>query len=157
MVVAALTLVLSVACATEDKPPSQAKGRRSVPLEVFSDVAGGPLLFVKVRIGGEGPFRFGVDTAASQTVVDLPLAKRLDLDVVGRRKIGAATGNSRALEVAIERWETTGGVQLPPLNVVAFDLHGPKGEQGLLGADVFESFGSIVIDYESRQLSFGPR
>lgn len=129
-------------------------GDKAVSLQAFAAVAGGPLLFVEVEIEGQGPFRFGVDTAASQSVIELSLAKRLGLEAVGRRRIGGATGGSTAVEVSMNDWRA-GSVGLPKLDIVAFDLHGPKGERGLLGADVFASFGSVVVDYENRKLVFG--
>lgn len=131
-------------------------GEETVPLEVISH-AEGTLALVPVRIEGEGPFLFGLDTGASNTVVDEDLVERVGLEQVGTGQPSVGVGGPvETVSVRVEEWRI-GDVELDPATVSSLDLPNPRGEglEGLFGSDVLSRFGSITIDYEAQQLILG--
>jgi predicted aspartyl protease len=69
----------------EEAPAEEPADPDSAELEVELVIAEGPgdstLAFVPVFIDDEGPFRFALDTGASDTAVHLPLAEDLGLEM----------------------------------------------------------------------------
>lgn len=102
-----------------------------------------------VRVGGQGPFGFVVDTGAERTVVSRELAVRLGLATVGQaRVVGIANAIMTDLYHvdSIELSQLSLGSQVVP----AFgqsDIGGP----GLIGIDSLENH-RLVIDFTTRQI-----
>jgi hypothetical protein len=131
-----------------------------VPLEIVEGPEGSVLAFVPVVIAGEGPYSFALDTGASNSVIDEALAEALGLEVVGeQRGVTGVAGDTQAISVQIETWET-GGVDLGARPVIVIDLSGPNdtaGIEGLLGSDVLSAFGAVTVDYDAGILRLRPR
>jgi hypothetical protein len=138
----------------EDPTPDELADPEAEQLEVELVVVEGPgestLAFVPVFIDDEGPFRFALDTGASDTAVHLPLAEDLGLEMGQVREITGVTGVGEAVDVEVTDWRL-GDVPLPPSTVGGLPLPGAEDEmgfQGLLGSDILSTFGAITVDYE---------
>ncbi|MGO9149180.1 MAG: aspartyl protease family protein [Acidimicrobiales bacterium] len=72
-----------------------------MPIRVVSRAA----IVANVCIGGEGPFRFLVDTGATTSLVDSSLAARLHLALVdGPRTVSSFTCKRQVSFAAVSRW-----------------------------------------------------
>lgn len=106
-----------------------------------------------VRIGGEGPFGFVVDTGSERTVISQELARRLGLSGAGRaRVVGLA-------EIVIADMYHARAVSLPNLAlgdsvVPAFSQYNIGGP-GLIGIDSLENH-RLVIDFVANRMDIRP-
>lgn len=106
-----------------------------------------------VRIGGEGPFGFVVDTGAERTVISHELARRLGLAGAGRaRVVGLA-------EIVVADMFHARAVSLPNLAlgdsvVPAFSQYNIGGP-GLIGIDSLENH-RLVIDFVANRMDVRP-
>ncbi|MDZ4760182.1 MAG: aspartyl protease family protein [Alphaproteobacteria bacterium] len=103
-------------------------------LESWIDTYGRPT--ASVRINGEGPFRFLVDTGANTTVLAMRHALRLGAPILGVATVNGTTG---AAELPVARIDTlsTGAVQRSGLRVALLDDAALARGDGILGTDVF--------------------
>jgi hypothetical protein len=143
----------------EPPPPIELpEGQQAVQLEVIEGPGGSVLVFIPVMISGQGPFRFALDTGASQTLVDSSLVEELGLAVTG--EIGPVTGVVGATiadEVQIEEW-SIGEIALPAITAVGLELAAGAGHaqfRGLLGADILRRFQVITLDFDRQLLIVG--
>lgn len=87
-----------------------------------------------VRVNGQGPFRFIVDTGANRSAVSQTLAERLGLTPSGQGEVHSVHGVSPAPLVDVNSLNygelSLGGSALPMLQGAVL-----AGEQGLLGVD----------------------
>lgn len=115
---------------------------------------------VRVFVAGEGPFRFTLDTGASQSLVDRRLARDVDAPIVARgRPVVGVAGAARADVARLERWRV-GSVRLPSVRVAVVPLRaatgtGARPSRGLLGSDVLRRFGLVTVDYANGRLVLG--
>ncbi len=106
-----------------------------------------------VRIGGQGPFGFVVDTGSERTVISQELARRLELSAAGRaRVVGLA-------EIVIADMYHARAVSLPNLMlgdsvVPAFSQYNIGGP-GLIGIDSLENH-RLVIDFVANRMDIRP-
>jgi predicted aspartyl protease len=105
-----------------------------VSLQTSLDTHGRPL--ARVRINGQGPFRFLVDTGATTSVVSAPLARRLALPAVPSRIVHTVT------ETVLTPFARVTSLEVGPTrseNITAALLDGPAlaSADGILGMDVF--------------------
>jgi hypothetical protein len=139
---------------TEEKTTSDADARRSVKLRVLSG-PGGVFAFLRIYIGGKGPFAFTVDTGASHSVVDFDVVRRLGLRTIGDPvEVTGITCRGEAGRLQMARWRA-GTVRLPAGEIQTIDMPDPGGGieiDGLLGSDVLSTFGVITVDYEGERL-----
>lgn len=128
---------------------------RVVPLIVLQGQEGGVLALVPIFIQGQGPYAFALDTGASQSLIDTPLAKQLNLPVTGPGgQVTGVTGTEQAQLVEVGQWRM-GDLPLPASAAIVVDLPEPNrgtGLAGLLGSDVLSQFGAVTIDYDHQQL-----
>jgi predicted aspartyl protease len=115
-------------------------------------------LVIPVRINGEGPYDFVLDTGATLTCVDSALAEELDLPEA--RGIGAvATGIGGGGATTIVRIEslTVGDATAGELTACLLDLEQFRAAgieiQGLLGLNFLRSF-TVTLDFERRVARF---
>lgn len=130
-------------------PRRAAKG--AIPVRVLRGPHHEMLVVARVRIDGEGPFPFLVDTGAAISVVNAPLAAKLHLSVIkaSSGKVQGAGCTSSSGEDHVQDWRV-GHLRLPPTDVTTVDLSQGTGNseiQGLLGSNLWQRFGSLSIDY----------
>ncbi len=114
------------------------------------------LVLVPVTIDNRGPYTFAVDTGASTSLIDQPLAQRLGLKQTGGPAPIAGIGsNEQAIPVQISNWHAEQIVL--PSRVIAsaglFQSERAVSLQGLLGSDIWNQFGKITIDYNAGTLT----
>jgi predicted aspartyl protease len=142
------------ATTTQAATTTEGDRQRSVKLRVLSG-SGGVFAFLRVYIGGKGPFAFTVDTGASHSVVDFDVVRRLGLKTIGDPvEVTGITCRGEAGRLRMARWRA-GTVRLPAGEIQTIDMPDPGGGieiDGLLGSDVLSTFGAITVDYEGERL-----
>jgi len=133
-------------------PPAEpAPGDAGALLGTGSDAAG--RITVPVRINGQGPFDFVVDTGANRTVVATELALKLGLPDRGPADIHGIAGVEPARKALIDLLEVdevaTRGILAPTLP------RSRMGAAGLLGVDVLRGR-LVTIDFVRNELRIGP-
>ena len=113
-----------------------------------------PLVLVKVRVNGRGPYTFFVDTGATVTVVGVPLARALNLPVNAApvRAIGA--GGRFAAQASFATI-SLGEVRQERVQVGIVDLAAIRGAvgpvDGVIGYNFLRPY-RVVIDYPGHEL-----
>jgi len=108
---------------------------------------------VPVRLSGEGPFRFLVDTGADRTAVSRQLATRLNMQAGQNAELHSIAGASTISTATIPRLQLT---SKEIRNINAPLLEGENmGADGILGADALRSQ-RILFDFKSNTLSIVP-
>jgi hypothetical protein len=120
----------------------------------------GRLLYLPVRVNGQGPFWFCFDSGAHHTVVDPVLVRRLHLGVTGSGTTGG-TGRGgvpyrhlRPIELGV------GGATIKVADPWEIDLSGvpfARWAQGLIGADLLESYAVEIDPDRPRFRLFDPK
>ena len=106
-----------------------------------------------VRINGQGPFNFVVDTGANRTVITSELAARLALPDAGPADIHGVAGIEPAQTATIETLEVDAVVSR---NIRAPTIsRGRLGADGLLGVDVLRNR-RVTIDFLNNQFLIEP-
>ena len=106
-----------------------------------------------IRINGEGPFNFVVDTGANSTVVSTELAARLGLPPGGPAQVHGVAGVEAAPTAILDRLEVD-AVAATTLRVPVLSRE-RLGADGLLGVDVMHDR-RVLINFLDRRLSIGP-
>lgn len=127
---------------------------QSVPFQLHS----GYLVVVKCSAANTSNLTAIIDTGVTETVIDLGLARRLNLTM---RSDSAAfvNGEGSAWAVSIPSLQL-GPLQADALDGIAVDLSGLRANFGvhpdlLIGMDLLRH-SNFTIDYQSRLLTFGP-
>jgi predicted aspartyl protease len=108
---------------------------------------------VPVSIGGEGPFRFVVDTGAERTVIARELASELRLAEGPRARVHSMTEVSEIGTVVIPALEV-GGKQVADIKAPALArIH--LGAQGMLGVDSLKSQ-RVAFDFLRSEMTVVP-
>ncbi len=114
-----------------------------------------PIVLIKAKVNGRGPYTFAVDISSSLTIISVDLAEDMDLEVTGRKE-----GLSAGMKVAILLSEVdsvdVGGAQVRNLQVGIMDLLGlttvlQKSIDGVLGYNFLKEF-KVTIDYRNKML-----
>ena len=137
--------------------PARAIGAdRTRPADVrFASSQHGEVV-IPVFIGGEGPYRFLLDTGSSHTVISQTLATTLGAVPVAKAPIATSVGSILALVVRLPdvavgsaRVESLLATSLPP------DAAGMLGDgiSGVLGQDFLSQF-NYTLDYRTSRLSW---
>lgn len=108
---------------------------------------------VAVRVGGNGPYHFLVDTGANRSVVSSQLAEALKLPSRGGAEVHSAAGISTVSIVRVPRIDLASrsidGLDAPVLKA------GNMGADGILGVDTLRAQ-RIVIDFKNAQMYLTP-
>jgi hypothetical protein len=114
----------------------------------------GRLIYVPVRVNGQGPFWFCFDSGASHSIVDPVIVRQLGLKATAP---GTTSGTGRG-GVAYRRVPplvlTVGKVEIHAAEPWEIDLSGvpiPKWVHGLIGADLIESY-AVELDPDRARL-----
>jgi hypothetical protein len=118
---------------------------RATTLRFTSDGAGA--VIVPVRIGGEGPFPFLLDTGSNGSIVSARLARRLAAPVVARAEVLTPAGRDLRPVVALEG-VSVADRQVPRLlaTVAPNASLAQAGIEGILGQDFLHGF-DYALDY----------
>lgn len=110
-------------------------------------------MMVSVTIAGTGPYPFIVDTAAESTVIASDLARDLNLQPAGRRRMVSMTSTRTVAKVHVPDVSfLLGRTQ----DLEAFTLNGQNvGAAGILGIDALRHQ-RVVLDFETQTLHVGP-
>jgi len=153
-----LLLASSAGCVTLDAGSTQlalAADRVIVPIVLDEGV---PLL--DVRIGGQGPFRFKLDTGSGPMVVSQRLAERVAMQTWRvRGSLTGANGRTRGIDtvadlpdVELAAGATVSRVRAVVLPGEDLDVHyGGRPVVGILGFSAFSGC-TLTVDYPSRRL-----
>jgi predicted aspartyl protease len=110
-------------------------------------------MLVDVRIGGNGPYPFIVDTAAERSVIARELAEELKLKPAGR---GRMLSMSSTREAGIYDVPELSYLPGQHRRVQAFAMRGDNiGASGVLGIDALRGQ-RVVLDFEAKTLRVGP-
>lgn len=112
--------------------------------------------FLNVKVNGKGPYRFLLDTGASDTSIDRALAEELRLPVTGKNAIGDPQNPSaiEAEDVSIATLEM-GSITIRGAKALSYDLSKifPKDAvRGVLGMPLFADK-LLTIDYSRTLVS----
>lgn len=158
---AAVAALLLVAACVETGTPDRTAvatdtGEAGVPIRLAGP--GDAALLVPVRINGEGPYDFVLDTGATLTCVDRSLADSLGLpDARGQIGVGAGIGG-QAGSMRLVRIDSlsVGEARAQGLTGCAVDLEQFRSlgleTRGLLGLNFLTSF-HVTLDFESERLT----
>ncbi|PXA97974.1 hypothetical protein DMC47_11060 [Nostoc sp. 3335mG] len=140
----------SSACGIVDVAP--AGSLLSVPFRVVDG-----RIYVDVRVNGQGPFPFAVDTGASGPGrADASLVARLKLAVSGSSQTSDGLSSARVDTVRLASIDL-GGFVRRDLEVITRDYASRMAPEaafaGIIGRDFFAD-GLLVIDYPRRRLSY---
>lgn len=114
-------------------------------------------VFVEVRVNGEGPYPFVLDTGSPTAVVDLHLAEALGIALSTRGRIQGAGEGSTAAAMASGVTLDLGGITIPLDTVIAVAINdrlspfNGRPIMGLIGNDFIMSR-VVEIDYERSRL-----
>ncbi|HEX6797139.1 MAG TPA: retropepsin-like aspartic protease [Ktedonobacterales bacterium] len=157
--VSLLLLGLLAACSVQLMPQgggSPQGGGVTIPVQVVVGQNGATVVLLPVTINGSGPYTFALDTGASTSLVDTPLAQKLNLQPVGTpAPISGIASTTPAQPIRIMHWHIE-GLTLPADTAVAADLNGTQrgsGLQGLVGSDVWRMLGTVTINYNAQTLT----
>jgi hypothetical protein len=122
----------------------------------FDFVANTSLVVIPVTINGSGPYRFLLDTGASDSILSAAVADRLALPNGIPRTLLTAGGN---VPVSLRMLTTVnvGAARLENIGIAVadFGLLKSLGVDGILGGDYLRRF-KISIDYDNRNVSIEP-
>ncbi|GAA0736957.1 aspartyl protease family protein [Sphingomonas japonica] len=150
-------LLIAAPASTQTLPSVPAEAPASVPVSPVEDSVQlvmlallGDRITLPVSIGGQGPYRFILDTGSERTVVSHELARTLDLAAGRRVVLTTITGRTPAATVivptiAIDALAATGSIEAPALD--AIDL----GAAGLIGLDTLAGR-AVSIDFDARSM-----
>lgn len=119
--------------------------------------AGGaqPLILLPVKVNGQGPFQFILDTGASTSLLSPELAGRLNVEPTGSRE-GQTAGGKVAVSLGRAQSLDLGGAILTDAEIAIVELgHIARAVgadiDGDLGYNFFKHF-RLTIDYQTNQL-----
>ncbi len=128
----------------------------TIHVNIVHGPGGATLVLVPVTINNSGSYSFAVDTGASTSLIDRPLAQQLRLKQVGGPQAIAGIGsNEQAIPVQVSQWHAE-ALTLPAEVLASAELFASErgaGVQGLLGSDIWNQFGKITIDYAASTMT----
>ncbi|UAK23493.1 retroviral-like aspartic protease family protein [Sphingomonas nostoxanthinifaciens] len=167
MIARALSLAVLLASmqgrATGETPPAAARPTISpATLDDTLNVSGDPIaargdnrrLAIAVSIGGQGPFRFLVDSGADRTVVGAALAQRIGLPPEGNVVLNSIAGRSVVDTVRMEGLRV--GDSTIPLVIAPSLPEAWLGAQGIVGIDALAEQ-KLMLDFEQRSVTIEPK
>lgn len=159
--VALLLLLTLAACSIHIGSSASAAGSgnngTTEKVKVVHGQNGATLVLLPVKINGQGPFTFALDTGASTSLIDRPLAQQLKLPQNGTpQPIAGVSGKEQSIPVKVNTWSVGTKITLPASTVSSANLFASQrssGLQGLVGSDIWSQFGKITIDYSAQTLT----
>jgi len=103
-------------------------------------------IWAPVLVDGKGPYRFVLDTGATQAVITARAAQSLGNASIATTRVIGFTGSAEVPTIHVGRMEVgellLGATQLPVLNDVFGGAQGVLGIQGLENKRIYADFGS---------------
>jgi predicted aspartyl protease len=132
------------------------KSTRSQPEIRFRLVRDSSIILVPVKVNGQGPFEFILDTGADDVVLDASLATRLSLQSSGSGR-GATIAGPWATALTVAKSIELGSARVDTAPVLLADLSGLRGAvpgaQGILGQAFLAHF-NYLLDYRQSSIRF---
>ncbi len=158
---ALVLVVMLTACSIHIGSSASATGNGSggitEKIKIVHGQDGATLVLLPVMINGQGPFTFALDTGASTSLIDRPLAQKLNLPQNGTpQPISGVAGNEQSIPVKVDTWSVGTQITLPASTVSSANLFASQrnsGLQGLIGSDIWTQYGKITIDYDAQTLT----
>jgi len=128
-------------------------GHRAVMFDFVNNTS---LVVIPVTINGSGPYRFLLDTGASNTILSANVADRLGIPKGASRTLLTAGGNL-AVTVRLVTSLNVGTAQLENVGIAVanFDLMKTLNVDGILGSDYLRRF-KVSIDYDNQLVNIEP-
>lgn len=158
LVAGALVLALMLAACGIGSVGGSANNANSVTVNVKVQTGNGgaTVVLLPVTINGQGPYTMALDTGASISLIDKPLANQLGLPQVGQPgTIAGVASDEKAVPVKVSTWKI-GALKLPTTVAAAANLFASQrtsGLKGLVGSDVWRQFGSVTINYSAQTIT----
>lgn len=155
-VLIASTLLIATIALAAQRPDDQSEDVRiTSKRSVLPFILYGNKIVIEVRINGQGPYSFFVDTGAGGTVLDQSLADELKLPVVGTTKIGDPADPQR-VEASRDTIEDLkiGEATFRHVGVLSTNrtkMYQPGAPRGVLGMPLFKEL-LLTIDYPQRRI-----
>jgi predicted aspartyl protease len=147
---------LEALSAVQDFLHSQITGISGNKTVTFDFVANTSLVVVPVTVNGSGPYRFLLDTGASDSILSAAVADRLAIPNGIPRTLLTAGGN---VPVTLRMLKTLniGAARLDNISIAVADFELLKllGVDGILGGDYLRRF-KISIDYDNQVVNIEP-
>ena len=160
-------VAVAAGCVAETGEPERAEvsgesaetGEAGVPIRLAGP--GGAALLVPVRVNGEGPFEFVLDTGATLTCVDRSLADSLGLpEARGMAGTGMGVQGAGAMRLVEIDSLSVGDARAEELTGCSLDLEQFRAmgleAHGLLGLNFLTSF-LVTLDFEADRLTLTAR
>ncbi len=148
-----LTLPLLVLVAALAAPAQTDPGAGAFELDMKMR---GAMPAVEVRVNGEGPFLFAIDTgAAGKGRVDASLVRKLGLEVVGEARGGDGSGKSSPMTIARVEYLELGPLVFESLDLPSRDYNtgGLAHIDGILGFELFAE-GVLTLDFPAKKVRY---
>ena len=122
-----------------------------IAIDLGNDVA--QRMTVPVSIGGQGPYKFVVDTGAERTVIARELAQTLRLDTSGIAHLYSMSEVSDIATVLIPKLDV-GGKSFRGINAPALERRN-LGAEGMLGVDALQAQ-RVSFDFARQEMTIVP-
>jgi predicted aspartyl protease len=142
--------------AVQDFLRSQMSNLRLSRTVEFDFIANTSLVVLPVKINGDGPYRFLLDTGASHTILSAVVADSLGIPG-GRNQLLMTAGGNLPVSVRTINTLQVGGARLEKVEIAVanFDLMKTLNVDGVLGGDYLRQF-KVSIDYDNRIVDIEP-
>jgi clan AA aspartic protease (TIGR02281 family) len=118
-----------------------------------------PIIIVKAKVNGKGPFDFAVDTGASVTALSKELAENLGVsENIGTQKKGHCCSGELDMGMANVKSVEIGDTEVRDIQVAIMDLSSisealKKNLAGIIGYSFMKDY-KVTIDYPNTQIFF---
>ena len=128
----------------------------TAPAQIERGPQGAVIVIVNLTIQGHGPYAFALDTGASESLIDRPIARAIGLPIAGpQQQVSGIGGSEVVTPVKVSQW-SLGSITLPSETIASAPLStfsSSSGVVGLLGSDVLSQFGSVTINYSAGSIT----
>lgn len=106
---------------------------------------------IEVMLNGKGPYKFIFDTGASGSVIDAGISKELNLNVIGKVKVGSPAGHEVLEGEVVKAQLGAGGITLDSMQAASIEIKKFAGSDGILSFKAFAGY-LMIIDYPASKI-----